>query len=250
MDILLWIGVILTGWLAGAVINFLADQLPNDDSNLGKPICVKCHLTISHTSYLLLKQCPKCNVRRSLRTWFIQFGYPVITLLIWLFPHDRLPFLTGLVLLTYMGLVGVIDLEHHLVLGPVSLAGMLIGAISGFFMHGWQATLVGGATGFLIMYAIYWIGRAFSAWMSKRNQQSVEKEAMGFGDVYIAAIIGLVLGWPGVAAGLILGIIFGGLFSGIYLLGMAILRRYRLFTAIPYAPFLIGSTVLLIFWPK
>ena len=156
----------------------------------------------------------------------------------------------GMILTAYMGLVTVIDLEHRLVLGPLSIAGILTGTGSGVFLHGWVSTLLGGAAGFVFMYAIYWLGRAFSAWMARQSQQPVEKEAMGFGDVYIALIIGLVLGWPGITAGLIFGIVLGGLFSGLYMLGMFVLRRYHLFSAIPYAPFLLGATAILIYWPK
>lgn len=249
MELFMLIGCGLIGWLAGSVINLFADQLPADEISLARPKCVNCEQTTSIAGYLILAKCPHCHTQRP-RIWFVQLVYPLIAMLIWIFPHDRLPFLAGLILLTYMGLVAVIDLEHHLVLGPLSLAGLLIGAVCGIFLHGWQPTLIGGLAGFLIMYAIYWLGRGFSAWMSKRNQQPIEKEAMGFGDVYISAIIGLVLGWPGITAGLILGILLGGLISGIYLLGMVILKRYQYFMAIPYAPFLIVSTVVLIFMPK
>jgi leader peptidase (prepilin peptidase)/N-methyltransferase len=211
---------------------------------------MKCHQTIQLTDYLFIKKCHSCQARRPWRVWFVQIAVPLISLLIWFLPHNRLPFLVEMVLLAYLGLVAAIDLEHHLVLGPLSLAGILIGAISGTFLHGWLGTLLGGTAGFLFMYAIYWLGRGFSAWMSKRSQQPIEKEALGFGDVYIATIIGLAMGWPGVSAGLILGILMGGIFSSLFLLRAVIFKRYRVFSAIPYAPFLIISAVCLIFWPK
>ena len=244
------VGVILLGWVFGIVINFLADQLPNNDWTLSAPVCVKCGQGIRHTNYLFLSNCTQCGRRQSKRAWIVQLAYPIIILFIWVFPHNRLPFAVEALLLVYMGLIIVIDIEHRLVLGPLSMAGVVIGGMAGIFLHGWLLTLLGCLAGFLIMYGIYWLGRFFSAWMSKRNKQEVEKEALGFGDVYIAGIIGLVLGWPGVTAGLVLGIILGGVFSGLFLLGMAIFKRYRYFTTIPYAPFLIIATILLIFWPK
>ena len=99
------------------------------------------------------------------------------------------------------------------------------------------------------MLAIYWLGRLFSRWMIRRRGQQMDEEALGLGDVYIAAILGLILGWPGITAGLIAGIFLGGLVSGLVLAWMFIRRQYRPFMALPYAPFLIAAALLLLFRP-
>ena len=67
-------------------------------------------------------------------------------------------------------------------------------------------------------------------------------------DVILGGILGLILGWPGIVAGLVLGILIAGLVSFLYLVGMALIRRYQAFTAIPYGPFLVASALLLLFF--
>jgi len=63
--------------------------------------------------------------------------------------------------------------------------------------------------------------------------------AMGFGDVKLATLIGLMTGFPSVVQALILGIILGGLAAAILLL--ARLRRPKQY--IPYAPYLAAGAV-------
>ena len=71
---------------------------------------------------------------------------------------------------------------------------------------------------------------------------------MGFGDVNLSAVIGLLLGWPAILAGLILAILLGGAVSLVYLMYKLITRRYEAFSAIPYGPFLVASTVILLYF--
>ena len=72
--------------------------------------------------------------------------------------------------------------------------------------------------------------------------------ALGFGDVNLAGVLGLLLGWPGIVLGLLLAILIGGVVSLVYLVVMAVLRRYHTFMAIPYGPFLIISAILLLYF--
>ena len=67
----------------------------------------------------------------------------------------------------------------------------------------------------------------------------IEKEALGYGDVLISAIIGFLFGWPGILAVLVGAIILGGLVSLSIILIQLIRKKYQPFSAIPYAPFLI-----------
>jgi prepilin signal peptidase PulO-like enzyme (type II secretory pathway) len=146
----------------------------------------------------------------------------------------------------YFGLVAVIDIEHRLVLHPVSLVGAVLGAAVGVGLHGIGRTLAGGAAGFALMLALYWFGGVFAKWMARRRGEAIDEVALGFGDVNLAGICGLMLGWPGVFAGLVAGILLGGLASLIVIALQMIRKSYTPFTAIPYAPFLIIGTVILL----
>ena len=141
----------------------------------------------------------------------------------------------------------ITDIEYRLILQPVSIFGAVVTLLIGIKLHGWLATLIGGAAGFVIMLFLYYLGELFARWVSKRRGQEIEEVALGFGDVNLSAVLGLLLGWPGITAGLILAIFLAGIFSGFYLLVAKLGKRYQQYTAIPYAPFLIIGSLLLIF---
>jgi leader peptidase (prepilin peptidase)/N-methyltransferase len=197
--------------------------------------------------YLLLRHCPACERLRSSRTWIVLLLSIAVTLVIALYPSPRLGFWPGWLLLTYFGVVAVIDIEHRLILHPVSLFGAVLGLVYGVWLHGWLVTLLGGASGFLIMLVLYWLGGLFAKGLAKMRGQEIDEVALGFGDVNLSGVLGLILGWPGITAGLIGAILLGGLGSLLVLLSMLVTRRYQAFIAIPYAPFLILSAIFLLF---
>ncbi len=186
-----------------------------------------------------MKRCSKCHKVRSIRTWAVLTFFLVAISYLWFRPSMHLGFLVGTVLLIFFGVVFVIDVEYRLVLHQVSIAGALLGLAIGIWLHGLWITIIGGAVGFGFMLALYYLGDVFSRWMARRRGQSIDEVALGFGDVNLAGIIGLLLGWPGIILGLVSAILLGGLVSLIYILFLLISRNYKPFAAIPYAPFLV-----------
>ena len=166
----------------------------------------------------------------------------------WLAPPDHLGYGLGMLLWIFFGLVAVIDLEHRLILHPISLVGAVLGLAVGIYLHGLKATLIGGAAGFGIMYSLYGLGILFMKLSSRMRGRPVEEDALGYGDVNLSGVLGLMLGWPGIVAGLVLAILLGGAVSSLYLLVTVVTRRYRAFTAIPYGPFLIAAAIALLFF--
>jgi leader peptidase (prepilin peptidase)/N-methyltransferase len=73
-------------------------------------------------------------------------------------------------------------------------------------------------------------------------------EALGFGDVNLSGVLGLVLGWPGIALALFLTILIAAAASIIYLAIMLLLKRYQPYLSIPYGPFLIAGAVILLYF--
>jgi len=82
------------------------------------------------------------------------------------------------------------------------------------------------------------------------QKKEVEEVALGFGDVILAAILGALLGYPGIIACLIITILLGGLFSLAYMISMKVRGKFKAFTAIPYAPFMILSAMVLLYLAK
>jgi leader peptidase (prepilin peptidase)/N-methyltransferase len=249
---------ILLGLLAGGLINYLADVLPHTlrlpvktQVHISRPLCLnpECKAAFRWTNYLLLRHCPKCGRGRGGRPYAVLLLAEGLSLFIWFSPPHTLGFGLGLAVLTYLLLVTVIDLEHRLILRPLSLAGLILAALAGTSARGWQSTLTGGAAGFGIMFLFYLLGILFTRWRARRLGTADHEEALGSGDVTLATILGLLLGWPGIGLGLLLGILAGGTGSLVVILWMLARRNYQAFTVIPYAPFLILSAVFLLFSP-
>jgi leader peptidase (prepilin peptidase)/N-methyltransferase len=180
----------------------------------------------------------------------------IISIYIWLQPPGKIGYFLGLILITYLGLIFTIDMEHRLILHPTSIFGSLLALTVGFFRHGILTTLMGGLSGLLIMLGLYYFGVLFARIRAKRmlanGQEADEEEALGAGDVILAAIIGFILGWPMIWFGLLLGILLGGLVSLLLVLGLILTRKYEmnaLMLFIPYGPYFITSTFLIVYLP-
>ena len=170
----------------------------------------------------------------------------LMSVYLWLNPAQKLDYWIQLLLLVYFTLVVVIDLEHRLILHIVSLAGAVLGFFVGILNHGLVNTLAGGLAGLIIMYILYQGGRLFVRILAKWRDYSDIGEALGFGDVILSGVIGLMLGWPGIVLGLILAVLMAGVVSLIYLVILLVTHRYRANLSIAYGPYLILSTLIFV----
>jgi leader peptidase (prepilin peptidase)/N-methyltransferase len=196
-----------------------------------------------------LRRCQNCHSPKRRRYWILIIVYIAAVFYCYYFPSSRLGFSVGLLLLIYFGVVAVIDIEHRVVLDQISLAGVVLGFAIGFWLHGWLPTLLGGITGFGAMFILYYTGILYSRWIARRRgQDDDELVALGLGDVNLSGVLGLILGFPGIFAGLLFAIIIGGVVSFVYVVYMLVRRQWQPFSAIPYAPFLLlGAGILLYF---
>ena len=260
MDITLIIPVLL-GWCAGLFINYAADVLPLT-RRFSQPTCPQCQTQFSWADYILLRSCRNCGARRSLRTWLVQILTVVAFVYFWLFPSRALGIPLGMIVLTYFGIITVIDLEHRLILHPTSLFGAVLGFIVGTSIHsradglllGMGKSLLGGLFGFGVMFLLYQLGTLVARWRARKMRAAGEadddEEALGGGDVYLAGVLGLMLGWPFILNALVIGVLLGGLVSFVFILALLLRRRYvsdALMTFIPYGPYFILSAFYLLY---
>lgn len=177
----------------------------------------------------------------------MQIASVAAAILIWFLPPEFLgPYLAFFVFF-FFALVFIIDVEHRIIMHPVSIAGVILAIPLGIWLNGWLKTVLGGIAGFGIMLALYYFGELFRRAIARARKQPVEEIALGFGDVNLSGVLGLMLGWPRVTANLIFAILLGGLISGGYILFMLIRKKYQAFNAIPYAPFLLIAAVVLFY---
>ena len=244
MDILI---ALFIGLLSAVLVNYLSDVLPIQ-RKLAAPTCPKCQAHFTPARYLTLGTCQSCGQGRSFRTYLVLVSGLLIALALTFWP-PAMGFWLAIVILTYFGVVTVIDIEHRLIMHVVSLAGAILLIPIGMILHGWQSTLIGGLVGGGVMLLFYFAGTLFAKYRAKKLGADDDEEALGFGDVTISAVLGFLVGFPNIALTLLLGILLGGLISLLMIVGLTLLRRYdpmNVFTA--YGPFLIiGATLMLFF---
>jgi leader peptidase (prepilin peptidase)/N-methyltransferase len=138
-------------------------------------------------------------------------------------------------------LITVIDIEHRLILEVVSVPSMVVFGLIGIFdpARGIAKTLIGGVAGFGFILVMYLLGMLFARLMSRVRGTELDEIAFGFGDVMLAGVAGLIVGWSGIIVALLLAIFAAGTYSLIYMLVAMLRRRYSPFMAIPYGPFII-----------
>ena len=253
MDVTLSIPLVL-GWLAGLFINYVSDVLPLT-RRFSRPVCSECQTPFSWKDYLTLRACRNCGKSRSLRTWLVQILTTVSFVYFWLFPSKALGIPLGMIVIVYFGIITVIDLEYRLILFPTSIVGGVLGLIVGTYIHsrinhsfvvGLEKSLLGGLFGFGLMYLLYQFGTLVARFRARRmqaaGQAEDEEEALGGGDVYLAGVLGLMLGWPFIWDAILLGVLLGGLISLFFILALILRGRYSsdlLMNFIPYGPYFI-----------
>jgi leader peptidase (prepilin peptidase)/N-methyltransferase len=152
--------------------------------------------------------------------------------------HDSwaLPAFLGLA----AGLVAlsVIDLEHFLlpnrIVYPLAVATLALLTVAAVGDDAWGAlgrAVLGGVAAMLALGALH----------------LVSPRSMGFGDVKLAFVLGLVLGWLGWSE-LVLGL-FGGFLAGAVVgLALIVFRHRGRREHLPFGPFLAFGTLVALLW--
>jgi len=144
-------------------------------------------------------------------------------------------------------LITVIDVEHRLILFvvivPSCVFAFLVAAVSPEDGKSFTEYVVGGALGGGLFFAMFVGGGVFAA-LTRHDEV-----AFGFGDVMLATLCGLMIGWRSfIVASMIT--VFAGAFGAVaYMAGRALMRRrYRWFTPLPYGPYIVlGTLIMLLF---
>ena len=242
-----FIFTILLGLLIGSLVNYLADVLPAT-RRLSRLVCPECDQPYSIKDYLFSFRCPHCGHQRPKRHIIVLVISVILCVLLRFFPFHSLTFWATIPLLAYFGVIVVIDLEHRLVLVETSLFGFMLMLIYGFSFHGILNALSGALGGLVIMLVLFLLGSAFGKIVGILRHKAINEVPFGFGDVVFGTILGLLCGWPAIAAGLLLGILIFSAYSILWLIGLILTKRYKSFSnAQALTPFLILGSIILFY---
>ena len=248
--------IALLGWLFGVGINWLADSLPFYRKP-AVPRCPACTAPFSPIAWFAIPaviarlwRCEYCSTRRQTRTLLVELLAIAGSIGIYFWSSSTGSFWLALLVSAVFLLIIVIDMEHRLILHVVTLPAAIVFVVLGYINSEMSLgrTLLGGAVGFGLFFPLYLLGGIFARNIAGGQGDADDEVALGFGDVTLATIIGLAVGFPGVIEALLRGILAAGLFSIAYLIYMKLRRRYSAFTPIPYGPFLILGAWWVYFW--
>lgn len=169
--------------------------------------------------------------------WWQVYGPPVLSaVLLGLFGYSLAGTPVMLVVRSVFVLVLVqvifFDFEHHLILDRVMFPAMALALIVSFFGHPWW---VGLATGFGagLLFLLLAIG----------GSALLKQEALGFGDVKLAAFMGLLLGVPLIFSALFYGVLLAGIGAIVFVVWHRSLRGN-----IAYGPYLAAGALLALYF--
>jgi leader peptidase (prepilin peptidase) / N-methyltransferase len=125
----------------------------------------------------------------------------------------------------------IIDVRTRRLPDRIVLPGYVVGAAAfalAALFTGDPAPLVRAAAGAVVMFGFFLLLRILS------------RAGMGGGDVKLAGVLGLFLGWAGWDA-LIVGLVAAFLLGGLYSAALLLAGRASSTTAVPFGPFLLGG---------
>jgi len=251
VEILLIVLFALLGLAVGSFLNVCIDRLPRNESIVNPPShCSACQHTLAVKdlipvfSYLRLRgSCRYCQAAIPQRLFWVELATALIfALLCW---HYGLSVELG-VMAFYACLfiiIFVIDLEQGLILNKVAYPSMVIALLLALLPQPWltqetwltqtikpgiASAALGGGIGFAIFLLIAIASRG----------------GMGWGDVKLAALIGLATGFPLVFLAIIMGAILGGIVA----VALVIVKRRKFKETIPFGPFLALATMVTLLW--
>lgn len=242
------------GGIIGVLINYLSDVLPQT-RRFSRPVCQHCNEPYNLKGYLISFKCPNCNKSPKPRNLIVLIISILASVCVGIFPLVGLNFWLTIPIMIFLGMILVIDIEHHVVLIETSIVGLVMFFVYGWLIYKWSMTgllltTVGGVAGFLIMLLIYFFGIFFSRGLGKIRKEEIKEAGLGFGDVYACAFLGFLVGWPYVIGMLIIAIIISGIYSFLYLIIKALRKNYQVASTIPYTPFLILGAIAIFYIPK
>lgn len=236
----------LFGLLTGSFLNVVARRVPAGISLWRESHCPHCDAavkpwrTVPVMSWIVLRgRCASCRDTIPVRYPIVEAATGLLFAGItwwWLSAPDPASRwgLTALIV-AYLYFAGIsvvltlIDLDTHrlpnAIVLPSYLVGVVLLAIGSALTADWTALVRAGA-GMAVLYVFYFALRL------------VQRDGMGGGDVKLAGVIGLYLGyvgWEALVVGALAAFVLGGVFGVVLML----LRRAGRRTAIPFGPWMI-----------
>ena len=257
MGIIFYFIVFIFGLVIGSFLNCVIYRLALPNFSLkGRSYCPHCkHILYAQDlipllSFLILKgKCRYCQKKISLQYPLVEIATGLLFLLIFSF-FDSLLFVCFLFLVScFLIIIFVFDLKHYIIPDKIIFSAIFIVLLfrileliqkqpygesltlfdpAKFRIQNLNPAFAGlGAAAFFLFIFLFSRGR----WM-------------GFGDVKLAFLMGLFLGFPNILVALFFAFLIGAIIG----IGLILAKRKTLKSEVPFGPFLVTSTFIALFW--
>ncbi len=235
--------IFILGLIVGSFSNVCINRIPKNESIIYPAShCPKCRSKIKPVdnipllSYILLKgRCRNCKSKITIQYPIVELITGLIYLIIYLAYGLSVQTLIYIIFSSALIIIAFIDLNQQIVPDVISLPGIAIGFIISFFVP--YISFIDSALGVLVGGGIILI-------IGMVGSVIFKKEAMGGGDVKLAAMIGAFLGWRYIVISLFLGFFLGAL-AGIFLILSKIKSREDV---VPFGPFIVLGSFITLLW--
>ncbi|MFH2055528.1 MAG: prepilin peptidase [bacterium] len=243
-EIVLSIYLFGAGAIIGSFLNVLIYRLPRgEDFVFKRSHCPACRALIHWydnlplLSFIILRgRCRNCTAAISVQYPLVELTTGLIFLGSYL-QYGLSPQMFGVnIFLSLLLVVIVTDFRHYLIPDKITLPGMVLGLLYSIYNPAVTPleAVIGLLGGGIVLLALAWLGELL-----------FKKEALGGGDIKLAAMLGAWLGWQSLALVFLFGAFFGLIFAIIKMATAADRSKARL---IPFGPFLALAAIVALFW--
>ena len=234
--------IFFIGLSIGSFLNVCIYRIPKKESIVWKPsYCPQCNHRIYYRynipviSYLMLKgKCEFCKAKIALQ-------YPLVELitaflfmfLYWRFGLSQI-FFKYTILVSILITVSFIDIKYKIIPNSIIIFGLVTGLAINLFFYRLSINdyLIGGLLGEILLWLSSLLGYLL-----------FRKQGMGGGDIKLAVVIGLFIGWKGIVLAFYLAVVLGAFFG---LLGI-LSGKLKRFNKIAFGPYLAIGALAYIF---
>ncbi len=243
MSVYVDIVIVIFGLIVGSFLNVCISRLPEGKSvvrprsrcpSCGHPIRALDNIPV--LSFIILKgRCRSCRERISLQYPIVEIASALFLLLAYRRFGLSLQFAGyGYFMLALLVIFGT-DVKERVIPDRVTYPSIVIGLAFSALNREVVSGLVGMAAGFGLLLVVAWFGRLL-----------FRKEAMGGGDVKLAAMVGAFLGWRMLLVSLFLAFFTGAILGALIML----VRGRGKGSEVAFGPFIAFGAVVALFFGR
>jgi prepilin signal peptidase PulO-like enzyme (type II secretory pathway) len=233
IEFFLYLIIFIFGLIIGSFLNSVIYRLEVEQSPLrGKSYCPKCkHILkwqdlIPVLSFISLRgRCRYCQKPISIQYPLVELATGILFVLIFnqfpIFLFSIFYFLIS----SFLIVIFVYDLKYYIIPDKIIYPAIIIAGIFNFQLFS-ILSAIGAALFFGTLVLI------------------TRGKGMGIGDIKLAFLMGLILGFPNILVALFLAFFLGSIIG----IGLILFKNKTLKSKVPFAPFLIIGTFIALFW--